>query len=154
MTPFSLRLTLCLVPLVFGTIAACGPEDPLGTFANLHSDYVLTTTEPAFARTATVRLRYEDDWVPRACEGATFLTDEDHVIIEWRCRYKITQETQTGGLATFTGGLSDEDGDGTFTGTLAGFPFNPDNSIASTPVAAEFTMTPCAREGGGGPCAE
>ena len=34
------------------------------------------------------------------------------------------------------------DGDGTFTGTIVGYPLRDDNTLATVPVAAEWTLTP------------
>lgn len=133
---------------------SCAPESPVGTFAGLDRDYVLSTAEPAFANTMPVRLRYEDDWVPRTCEGITYLSEQDTIVIEWRCLYRTGPGTTVPRPGTFTGGLTDPDGDGTYTGTMIGFPLTDANTLATDPVAAQFTMTPCDENGGSGPCTE
>jgi hypothetical protein len=127
--------------LVVSLAAGCGSEAAPGVFANLASDYVLTTSDPAWARVQPLVLRYEDDWLPRACEGATFLSEQDNIILEWRCRYVTGVGTATAN-GMITGGLSDPDGDGTFTGTIVGYPLQGDNTLATVPVAAEWTLTP------------
>lgn len=131
-------------------LSACVDGPAEGDIAGLDRDYVLSTTDPAFVRTNPIRLRYEDDWVPRTCEGVTYRSPSDNIIIEWRCALTTSPGTSVG-RAYFTGGLSDPDGDGTFAGTLVGHPLAADDSIGD-PVAAEFTMEPCASNGGSGPC--
>jgi len=138
------RLARLQVPAVAIVIAggglgvSCAPPD---SQANLSSDYVLTTSDPNDQNHTDVLLRYEDDWLPGTCVGQTRRFDDTRVVLEWACRYETNAgETNPTSLA---GVLHDDDGDGTYDGTVIMKPVPDVNSTVVGPFRlVTFTMTP------------